>query len=56
MRALEDLGPRGIMINGKVAINDFLLIIDSELLTGKGLLEGTSILDFIYAVTNAFSS
>lgn len=44
------------LINGKVAIIGFLLLIDFELLTGKGLLKGTGFLDFIYAASKGFSS
>ena len=42
--------------NGRAAIIGFLLLIDFELLTGKGLLRGTGLLDFIYAISRAFSS
>ncbi|KAI3460710.1 hypothetical protein Pfo_017373 [Paulownia fortunei] len=41
------------LINGKAAVIGFLLLLDFELLTGKGLLKGTGFLDFIYAVSNA---
>ncbi|KAI0496202.1 hypothetical protein KFK09_022511 [Dendrobium nobile] len=44
------------LINGKAAIIGFLFLIDFELLTGKGLLKGTGVLDFIYAVSRAISS
>uniref|UniRef100_A0A1D1YDG4 Uncharacterized protein ycf17 n=1 Tax=Anthurium amnicola TaxID=1678845 RepID=A0A1D1YDG4_9ARAE len=44
------------LINGKAAIIGFLLLLDFELLTGKGLLKGTGILDFIYSASKAFSS
>ncbi|VAI02864.1 unnamed protein product [Triticum turgidum subsp. durum] len=44
------------LVNGKAAIIGFLLLIDFELLTGKGLLKGTGLLDFIYAISRAFSS
>ncbi|XP_042430985.1 uncharacterized protein LOC122017432 [Zingiber officinale] len=44
------------LLNGKVAIIGFLLLIDFELLTGKGLLKGTGFLDFIYSISNAFDS
>lgn len=44
------------LINGKAAIIGFLLLIDFELLTGKGLLKGTGFLDFIYATSRAFNS
>ncbi|XP_038994640.1 uncharacterized protein LOC120118706 [Hibiscus syriacus] len=43
------------IINGKAAIIGFLLLLDFELLTGKGLLKGTGFLDFLYAATNAFN-
>ncbi|GMI90716.1 PhotoSystem B protein 33, Light-harvesting-like 8 [Hibiscus trionum] len=43
------------LINGKAAIIGFLLLLDFELLTGKGLLKGTGFLDFLYAATNAFN-
>ncbi|CAK7327879.1 unnamed protein product [Dovyalis caffra] len=43
------------LINGKAAIIGFLVLIDFELLTGKGLLKGTGFLDFLYSVTNAFN-
>ncbi|XVE55007.1 hypothetical protein DITRI_Ditri03aG0126600 [Diplodiscus trichospermus] len=43
------------IINGKAAIIGFLLLLDFELLTGKGLLKGTGFLDFIYAASNAFN-
>uniref|UniRef100_A0A0E0F441 Rieske domain-containing protein n=1 Tax=Oryza meridionalis TaxID=40149 RepID=A0A0E0F441_9ORYZ len=57
----EDVGGFGFtnkneLINGKAAIIGFLLLIDFELLTGKGLLKGTGLLDFIYAISRAFSS
>ncbi|CAO2152489.1 unnamed protein product [Urochloa humidicola] len=56
----EDVGGFGFtsaneLINGKAAIIGFLLLIDFELLTGKGLLKGTGFLDFIYAVSGAFN-
>ncbi|KAJ8759505.1 hypothetical protein K2173_007121 [Erythroxylum novogranatense] len=41
------------LINGKAAVIGFLLLLDFELLTGKGLLKGTGFLDFIYAISNA---
>ncbi|EYU22735.1 hypothetical protein ABFS82_03G121800 [Erythranthe guttata] len=41
------------LINGKAAVIGFLLLLDFELLTGKGLLRGTGFLDFIYSVSNA---
>ncbi|KAL3641484.1 hypothetical protein CASFOL_016452 [Castilleja foliolosa] len=40
-------------INGKAAVIGFLLLLDIELLTGKGLLKGTGFLDFIYSISNA---
>ncbi|XVF30164.1 hypothetical protein REPUB_Repub16aG0033500 [Reevesia pubescens] len=43
------------IINGKAAIIGFLLLLDFELLTGKGILKGTGFLDFIYAASNAFN-
>ncbi|KAI4320229.1 hypothetical protein MLD38_033732 [Melastoma candidum] len=43
------------LINGKAAVIGFLLLLDFELLTGKGLLKGTGLLDFIYAVSAAFN-
>ncbi|KAK8642994.1 hypothetical protein V6N13_012313 [Hibiscus sabdariffa] len=43
------------IINGKAAIICFLLLLDFELLTGKGLVKGTGFLDFLYAATNAFN-
>ncbi|KAF3335288.1 Rieske-like [2Fe-2S] domain-containing protein [Carex littledalei] len=42
------------LINGKAAIIGFLLLIDFELLTGKGLLKGTGFLDFIYSAFTSF--
>ncbi|CAI9757771.1 unnamed protein product [Fraxinus pennsylvanica] len=42
------------LINGKVAVIGFLLLLDFELLTRKGLLYGTGFLDFIYSVSDAF--
>ncbi|OIT40641.1 hypothetical protein A4A49_09550 [Nicotiana attenuata] len=44
---------RNELINGKAAVIGFLLLLDFELLTGKGLLKGTGFLDFIYSVTDA---
>lgn len=44
---------RNEIINGKAAVIGFLLLLDFELLTGKGLLKGTGFLDFIYSVSNA---
>lgn len=54
----EDAGGFGFtgtneLINGKAAVIGFLLLLDFELLTGKGFLKGTGFLDFIYAVSNA---
>ncbi|XP_021858401.1 uncharacterized protein [Spinacia oleracea] len=43
------------VINGKAAVIGFLLLLDFELLTGKGLLKGTGFLDFLYSVTDAFN-
>ncbi|EEF34358.1 oxidoreductase, putative [Ricinus communis] len=42
------------LINGKAAVIGFLLLLDFELLTGKGLLKGIGFLDFLYGITNAF--
>lgn len=42
------------VINGKAAVIGFLLLLDFELLTGKGILKGTGFLDFLYSVTDAF--
>ena len=42
------------IINGKAAVIGCLLLLDFELLTGKGLLKGTGFLDFLYAASNAF--
>ena len=44
------------LLNGKAAIIGFLLLLDFELLTGKGILKGTGFLDFLYATSNAFNS
>ncbi|KAJ0786352.1 putative rieske [2Fe-2S] iron-sulfur domain superfamily protein [Helianthus annuus] len=43
------------LINGKAAIIGFLLLLDFELLTGKGLLKGIGFLGFLYSATNTFS-
>lgn len=43
------------VINGKAAVIGFLLLLDFELLTGRGLLKGTGFLDFLYSVTDAFN-
>ncbi|XP_061374154.1 uncharacterized protein LOC133316423 [Gastrolobium bilobum] len=43
------------IINGKAAVIGFLLLLDFELLTGKGLLKGTGFLDFLYSVSNALN-
>ncbi|KAL8232207.1 hypothetical protein R6Q57_001985 [Mikania cordata] len=43
------------LINGRAAIIGFLLLLDFELLTGKGILKGTGFLDFLYSVTNAIN-
>uniref|UniRef100_A0A7N2MGK2 Uncharacterized protein n=1 Tax=Quercus lobata TaxID=97700 RepID=A0A7N2MGK2_QUELO len=42
------------IIKGKAALIGFLLLLDFELLTGKGLLKGTGFLDFLYAASKAF--
>ncbi|KAK9069936.1 hypothetical protein SSX86_010334 [Deinandra increscens subsp. villosa] len=42
-------------INGKAATIGFLLLLDFELLTGKGILKGTGFLDFIYSAINALN-
>lgn len=47
--------PKNEGINGKAAVIGFLLLLDFELLTGKGLLKGTGFLDFLYSVTDAFN-
>ncbi|KAK3120034.1 hypothetical protein QOZ80_9AG0679990 [Eleusine coracana subsp. coracana] len=57
----EDVGGFGFtsmneLINGKAAIIGFLLLIDFELLTGKGFLKGTGFLDFIYSVSGVLNS
>ncbi|GAB4844196.1 hypothetical protein Ancab_037562 [Ancistrocladus abbreviatus] len=54
--SLEGFGFTGKneLINGKAAVIGFLLLLDFELLTGKGLLKGTGFLDFIYSVSAAF--
>ncbi|OMO96937.1 hypothetical protein COLO4_14973 [Corchorus olitorius] len=61
VRMVVDEGSEGFgftgkneIINGKAAIIGFLLLLDFELLTGKGLLKGTGFLDFIYAASDAF--
>ncbi|XP_047327311.1 uncharacterized protein LOC124930979 [Impatiens glandulifera] len=46
---------RNEIINGKAAVIGFLLLLDFELLTGKGLLKGTGFLDFIYSASNVFN-
>ncbi|KAF6159689.1 hypothetical protein GIB67_029947 [Kingdonia uniflora] len=46
---------RNEIINGKAATIGFLLLLDIELLTGKGLLKGTGFLDFLYAATNGLN-
>ncbi|XP_057973457.1 uncharacterized protein LOC131161605 [Malania oleifera] len=55
----EDVGGFGFtgkneLINGKAAVIGFLLLLDFELLTGKGLLKGTGFLDFLYNAADAF--
>ena len=42
------------LINGKAAVVGFLLLLDFELLTGKGILKGTGFLDFLYSFSNGF--
>lgn len=44
------------LLNGRAALIGFLLLLDFELLTGKGLLKGTGFLDFIYSASKAFNS
>lgn len=46
---------RNELINGRAAIIGFLLLLDFELLTGKGVLKGTGFLDFIYSISNALN-
>lgn len=46
---------RNELINGKAAIIGFLLLLDFELLTGKGFLKGTGFLDFLYSINNALN-
>ncbi|EPS67485.1 hypothetical protein M569_07291, partial [Genlisea aurea] len=41
------------LINGKAAAVGFLLLLDFELLTGKGILKGTGFLDFLYSLSDA---
>ncbi|XP_073146172.1 uncharacterized protein [Henckelia pumila] len=43
------------LINGRAAIIGFLVLLDFELLTGKGLLKGTGFLDFIYSISNSLN-
>uniref|UniRef100_A0A0C9SAJ1 TSA: Wollemia nobilis Ref_Wollemi_Transcript_3137_1220 transcribed RNA sequence n=1 Tax=Wollemia nobilis TaxID=56998 RepID=A0A0C9SAJ1_9CONI len=43
------------LINGRAATVGFLLLLNFELLTGKGLLKGTGFLDFLYAASQALS-
>ncbi|XP_050219865.1 uncharacterized protein LOC126670228 [Mercurialis annua] len=43
------------VINGKAAVIGFLLLLDFELLTGKGILKGVGFLDFLYSITNSFN-
>ena len=45
---------RNEIINGKAAVIGFLILLDFELLTGKGILKGTGFLDFLYAASKAF--
>lgn len=42
------------ILNGKAAVIGFLVLLDFELLTGKGILKGTGFLDFLYAASKAF--
>ncbi|KAM3729438.1 hypothetical protein ACB098_12G011900 [Castanea mollissima] len=60
-RMVVDEGQQGFgfikkneIINGKAAVIGFLLLLDFELLTGKGILKGTGFLDFLYAASKAF--
>ncbi|XP_019423614.1 PREDICTED: uncharacterized protein LOC109332915 [Lupinus angustifolius] len=46
---------RNELINGKAATIGFFLLLDFELLTGKGLLKGTGFLDFLYSASNALN-
>ncbi|KAK2967701.1 hypothetical protein RJ640_027741 [Escallonia rubra] len=62
VRMVVDEGSEGFgftgkneLINGKAAVIGFLLLLDFELLTGKGLLKGTGFLDFIYSISNALN-
>uniref|UniRef100_A0A1J3ICN4 Rieske domain-containing protein n=1 Tax=Noccaea caerulescens TaxID=107243 RepID=A0A1J3ICN4_NOCCA len=61
VRMIVDEGSQGFgfskkneVINGKAAVIGFLLLLDFELLTGKGLLKGTGFLDFLYSASAAF--
>ncbi|CAN8239344.1 unnamed protein product [Cochlearia groenlandica] len=61
VRMIVDEGSQGFgfsrkneVINGKAAVIGFLLLLDFELLTGKGLLKGTGFLDFLYSASDAF--
>ncbi|AEE35208.1 unnamed protein product [Arabidopsis thaliana] len=61
VRMIVDEGSEGFgftkkneVINGKAAVIGFLLLLDFELLTGKGLLKGTGFLDFLYSASDAF--
>ncbi|CAH8359339.1 unnamed protein product [Eruca vesicaria subsp. sativa] len=61
VRMVVDEGSQGFgfsrkneVINGKAAVIGFLLLLDFELLTGKGLLKGTGFLDFLYSASDAF--
>ncbi|CAH2066772.1 unnamed protein product [Thlaspi arvense] len=61
VRMVVDEGSEGFgfsakneVINGKAAVIGFLLLLDFELLTGKGLLKGTGFLDFLYSASDAF--
>ncbi|CAH2052228.1 unnamed protein product [Thlaspi arvense] len=42
------------VINGKARVIGFLLLLDFELLTGRGLSKGTTFLDFLCSASDAF--
>lgn len=44
------------ILNGKAAAIGFLLLLVFELLTGEGVLKGTGLLDFIYAVSKSLGN
>ncbi|GLJ31058.1 hypothetical protein SUGI_0621590 [Cryptomeria japonica] len=46
---------RNELINGRAATVGFLLLLNFELLTGKGLLKGTGFLDFLYSASQALN-